>query len=173
MLTAEAFNQRMQRVQDCIAELAEQPNNPAYITASDLLRTFSELHAAGLQQMLTLIRNGGDAYRPLLEQFAQDDLIRSLLLCHDLHPVDLTTRLEEIISNLRPLLEAYGAAASLVAIEPGYVLVGLNVPASSGPSPVTMIQELLENAILVSAPDIAEVRFGQQPAGRFELPVIQ
>src|SRR5580704_17292660 len=85
MLTAEEFNERMERVGQIVADLSVDAENPASLAAADLVRILSELHGAGLQRILAFVNSGGNAYRPLLEQFAQDDLIRSMLLCYDLH----------------------------------------------------------------------------------------
>jgi hypothetical protein len=176
MLTAEEFSERMERVSQRIVSLAAQPDDPAACAAADLLRTVSELHAAGLQRMLALINAGGDVYRPLCERFAQDDLIRSLLLLHDLHPIDLKTRLAETVGNLRPVVESYGGRVSIAAIMRDSVTIRLEIPETTGPSPVGMLQELLRQAIVVVAPDAGEIRFDDRPAPlaiAWELPVIQ
>jgi uncharacterized alpha-E superfamily protein len=174
MLSAEEFNQRMERAGQLVAQLAEQVDEPAAIAARDLLATSSELHAAALERILALVRSGGEKYRPLLEQFAQDDLVRSLLLYHDLHPIALESRLAEAIANLRPIVESYGGSVSIDRIQRGQVTLRLVIEPSSGPSPVPMLEELLENAILVSAPDAGEVRFepGGAPAKSIKLPII-
>ncbi len=174
MLTSEQLTHRMEQVGRQVAELAETPDDPASITAGDLLRTLGDLHAEGLQRILAIVRSGGEASRPLLEKLAQDDLIRALLLFYDLHPIDLRTRLTEVVENLRPLVESYAGTISLAGVDRQRVRLRLMLPAARGPSPAGMVKELFKNAILVAAPDVAEVDFDESPAAdpAFELPII-
>lgn len=175
MLTAAEFTDRMERVGQLVNRLSEQSDSPASLAAAELVRTLSDLHASGLQRMLALIQLSGAEGRPLLEKFAQDDLIRSLLLLHDLHPVDLRTRVTGAIDNLRPVVESYGGRVSIASVHQRSVVVRLDVAADRGPSPVEMLQKLLQHAILVVAPDAADVRFEDGPATArlmFALPVI-
>ncbi len=175
MLTAAEFTERMERMGQLVDGLSQQSDSPASLAAAELVRTLSDLHAAGLQRMLALIQSSGPEGRPLLEKFAQDDLIRSLLLLHDLHPIDLRTRVTEAIDNLRPVVESYGGRVSITSVQPRSVVVWLDVSADHGPSPVEMLQKLLQHAILVVAPDVAEVRFEDGPAAArlmLSLPII-
>ena len=176
MLTAEEFTERMDRVGKLVAKLSQQSDNPASLAAADLLRTWNELNAAGLQRMLAFVDAGGDAYRPLREKFAQDDLVRSMLLSYDLHPIDLQTRLTETVGNLRPLIESYGGNISIASISRDQVTLMLDVPSSAGPSPVSMLRKLLEHAIIVAAPDVAEIRFDDRSealANKWQLPILK
>jgi hypothetical protein len=176
MLTAEEFNERMERVGRHVVNLAATPENPLSLAAADLLRTLNELHAEALQRMLTLINSGGEAYRSLREQFMQDDLIRSMLLYYGLHPVDLRTRVIEAVGNLRPLVESYGGLVSISNISSEQVTLRLEVSNSSAHSPATMLKDLLEHAILVAAPDVSEIRFDDRPlleTIKSQLPIIQ
>jgi len=171
MLTSEQFHERMERVGQRIAELSAHPEDPTSLAAVDLLATFGNLHGAGLQRMLALVKAGGAAYRPLLEKFAQDDLIRSLLLYHDLHPVDVQSRLEEVVDAFRPLVAGYGGSLSLTDVSSERVTIRLQMDRPRSGSPVAMVKELLTNAVLVAAPDVAEVRFNDETPS--DLPIVQ
>jgi Fe-S cluster biogenesis protein NfuA len=176
MLTAEEFTERMEHVARLVASLATRADDPVSRDAASLLGIMSELYAAGLQRMLALINAGGDAYRPLQERFAQDDLIRSMLLLHDMHPIDLKTRLAEAVDNLRPVVESYGGRVSIVGVSRDQVTLRLQISDSAGPSPVKMIKDLLEQAILVVAPDAGTVRYDDRKdseINEWSLPIVQ
>ena len=175
MLTSEEFNERMERVGKHVANLASAADNPVSLAAADLLRTLNELHSEALQRMLSLINSGGESYRSLREQFLHDDLIRSMLFYYDLHPIDLQTRVVEAVGNLLPLIESYGGFVSISNISNEQVTLRLEVSNSSVPSPAAMLKDLLEHAIVVTAPDVSEIRFDERPTlGKMtsQLPII-
>jgi hypothetical protein len=98
-----------------------------------------------------------------------------MLLCYDLHPVDLQTRLAETVGNLRPLIESYGGSVSIGDVHRDQVTLRLDISSTTGPSPVAMLKDLLEHAIVVAAPDIAEIRYDDAPAphrNNRQLPIV-
>jgi hypothetical protein len=84
-----------------IAELVEQleaGTDPASKALSkELLQGVMELHAAGLGRLLDLTRASGAPGEALLERFARDQKVRTLLLLHDLHPWDAEKRVREAV----------------------------------------------------------------------------
>jgi len=84
-----------------IAELVEQleaGSDPASRALSkELLRGVMELHAAGLDRLIALTRQAGAAGDSLIDRFARDKQVRTLLLLHDLHPWDAPTRVREAL----------------------------------------------------------------------------
>ena len=53
----------------------------------------------------------------IVDQLTRDDLVASVLLLHDLHPVDLETRVLGALEKTRPYLKSHGGNVELVGID--------------------------------------------------------
>ncbi|MFN2521546.1 MAG: NifU family protein, partial [Candidatus Limnocylindria bacterium] len=131
------FGGRMVRIEELLAQMAALPDPAARSGADELVRLVLELHGAGLARMLALVErqaaagtNGADRAEqaggaapvaPLLTAFADDDLVRSLLLIHDLHPVALQQRVEAALESVRPMMRSHKGDVELVGIDEGVV----------------------------------------------------
>jgi hypothetical protein len=129
-----------------IAELCEQLEagcDPASRALSkELLQAVMALHAAGLDRLLDLTRASGAPGEALIERFARDRQVRTLLLVHDLHPWDAATRVHEA---LRP----HNGKVEIVLIDTSSVHVRVDGP----PSLIHTIQDAVREA----APDIESI----------------
>jgi hypothetical protein len=87
---------------DQLVRSLENGSDPATrAAAQELAGTLMELHATALERMLDAVRRHGEAGRLILEQLARDDVISGVLLLHDLHPVDLPTRVLGALEKTR------------------------------------------------------------------------
>ena len=48
-----------------------------------------ELHGAGLERMLEIVRANGDSGQLILDSLGRDDMVSSLLVLYGLHPVGI------------------------------------------------------------------------------------
>jgi hypothetical protein len=128
-----------------IAELVEQleaGSDPASIALSkELVQAVMALHAAGLARLLDI---AGDA---LIERFARDREVRTLLLLHDLHPWDRATRVREA---LRP----HEGKVEILRVDDSAVHVRVDGPATL----VRTVEETLREAV----PDVDSVVVDRQ-----------
>jgi Fe-S cluster biogenesis protein NfuA/nitrite reductase/ring-hydroxylating ferredoxin subunit len=92
------------------------------------------------------------------------------LLLHDLHPVDLPTRVLGALENTRPYLKSHGGNVELVGIdEPGVVRLRLQGSCHGCPSSAMTLKLAIEQAIQEAAPDVtAIVVEGVQNGGHAE-----
>jgi len=99
-----------------IRELLQKVNSLPDIAARDaaltLLLATLEFHRAGLERLLEMIGDAGDRNR-----LASDPLVSSLLLWHDLHPLDLETRVSRTLS--RPEFQSCAGHVELISIRQG------------------------------------------------------
>ena len=160
---------------DQLVRSLENGSDPATrAAAQELAGTLMELHATALERMLDAVRRHGEAGRLILEQLARDDVISGVLLLHDLHPVDLPTRVRGALEKTRPYLKSHGGNVELVGIdEPGVVRLRLQGSCHGCPSSAMTLKLAIEQAIQEAAPDVtAIVVEGDQngvhaePAGR-------
>jgi Fe-S cluster biogenesis protein NfuA len=98
-----------------------------------------------------------------------DDLVSSLLLLHNLHPLDLSTRVGLALDKVRPALAAHGGSVQLLAVFPdGVVRLRLDGSCHGCPSSAATLQSTIEQAILAKAPDVTAIHVEgvMPPAGQ-------
>jgi hypothetical protein len=93
-----------EQVETLLAELRERAGPDAAGTAEELVGCLVGLYGAGLATIVGLI--GSD--QRLLAQLIADPLVESLLLVHDLHPLDTQTRVRRALGRLDPGAELLG-----------------------------------------------------------------
>lgn len=153
------FQQRARSIETLVGKL-ENASDPALKNAAkDLVQAIMELHGAGLARMLELLRDVGDSSaNGLIDRFGRDQLVRSLLLLHGLHPQDLHTRITQALQDLSATLSSHEGKAKLISIdEDGAVTVHFQVKSSGCGSTAASLKPLIEAALLDAAPDASSI----------------
>ncbi|MER7684614.1 hypothetical protein [Streptomyces sp. NPDC097610] len=92
-----------QRIEDVLDRLATTGDPATRAAAEELVQALMDFYGAGLARMLHLLsrpvgrRTPGDPLAGLLG----DELVASLLVLHDLHPEDRTTRITRALDSIR------------------------------------------------------------------------
>jgi Fe-S cluster biogenesis protein NfuA len=152
------FQARTERIEELVRILEDAEDPTIHAVALELMQSVMELHGVGLEKVLELVAqsSGGEH---LIDEFAQDDLISSLLLLHDLHPDDMETRVLRALEKLRPNLQSQSADAELLGIENGVIRLRIHCASGGGchsPSAAALKGEV-EDAIDQAAPDAIQV----------------
>jgi hypothetical protein len=129
------------RVEELLADLRTRAGPEAADVAEELVGCLVQLYGAGLE---TIMRVVGEDQR-LQALLIADPLVESLLLVHDLHPLDTPARIKRALGRLGPGTEFLGID------EDGVVEVKL---ASGCGSTMTAV----EQAIAAAAPETTGVR---------------
>ena len=83
-----------ERVEELLAELRAQAGEQAAATAEELVSCLVELYGAGLAKIIEIVA----ASEPgVMDSLVADPLVESLLLVHDLHPLDTSTRVRRAV----------------------------------------------------------------------------
>jgi Fe-S cluster biogenesis protein NfuA len=165
-----ALQKRIQRIGTIVEQLESAAEPNARALAKELLESIMALHGAGLERILELAQETGEAGQTIIEKCGQDELVSSLLLLYGLHPSDLRTRVTRVLEKLQGSLESHAARAELIAIQDdGTVTVQLHLQPNGGcGSTAASVKSTLEAALQNAAPDapsiIVEVT-GTAPAG--------
>jgi Fe-S cluster biogenesis protein NfuA/nitrite reductase/ring-hydroxylating ferredoxin subunit len=154
------------RIEELLSQLERDLDGRAFEQVQDLISLVTELYGGGLGRILELL--GDDA--PVREQLAADDLVASLLVLHDLHPLDLDARVRGAIESIRPYLGSHGGDVEILAIDGDEGVVELRMLGScDGCSSSSVTLELaVERAIEEAAPEITRIDVGggeADPAG--------
>jgi Fe-S cluster biogenesis protein NfuA len=98
----------------------------------------------------------------------EDELLSHLLLVHDLHPVDVETRVRKALDEVRPYLGSHGGDVELLGVAGGVARLRLAGTCNGCPSSTVTLRNAIEEAIMRAAPDLdaidAEGAAEPQPA---------
>ena len=103
-----------ERVEALIAELRARAGSQAGDAAEELVGCLVEFYGAGLAAIVAILGTDRDAGPRLLDALAADPLVESLLLVHDLHPLDTDARIRRALEQVRPRLGAHADAIGRV-----------------------------------------------------------
>jgi len=137
------FQQRLESIEELLKTLDSASDPSLRAIAGDLIRAVMDLHGAGLERILEVARTAGRPGLDLVENLAGDELVSSLLVLYDLHPVDLETRVTRAIQKLH----TRSGEAKLLSMEEGVARVSVS----------KLDHSAVEQAILNAAPDLAGI----------------
>jgi Fe-S cluster biogenesis protein NfuA len=150
------------RIERLLDQLRAGTDAQSYAQVEELLRLVTELYGAGLARIVTLV---GEADPQLLGRLADDDLVASLLMVHELHPDTLEARVEKALETVRPFLAGHGGDVELLGLDAALGAVHLRLLGSCDgcPSSSVTLQLAVERAIVEAAPEIVTIDV-EQPA---------
>jgi len=151
-----------ERVETLIAELRSQAGPRAAATAEELVSCLVELYGAGLATLTEII--GADENGPeLMHKLVADPLVESLLLVHDLHPLDTSTRVRRAVEEVLPQLGSHAGDVEYLGLDDtGVLRLRLEQRGCSAET----VRDLIEKAVAAAAPEAAgvEIEVVQPPA---------
>ena len=151
-----------ERVEALLAELRSQAGPQVAATAEELVGCLVELYGAGLARITEIL--GEDESGPkLMDKLVADPLVESLLLVHDLHPLDTSTRVRRAVEEVLPQLGSHAGNVEYLGLdEAGVLRLRLE---QSGCSADT-VRDLIEKAVAGAAPEATGVaiELAQPPA---------
>lgn len=151
------FERRIAAIEELVKQLETATDPAARAASQELVRALMELHGEALERMLATIRRNGAAGGTIVDQLSRDDLIASVLLLYDLHPVDLETRVLGALEKSRPYLKSHGGNVELVAIEESVVRLRMQGSCHGCPSSAVTLKLAIEQAIHEAAPDVSAI----------------
>jgi Fe-S cluster biogenesis protein NfuA len=153
------------RIEALLGDIAQLGDAQVRTKAEELVRLLMELYGGGLARLLEIVdETGGSAADAVFEGLGADPLVASLLLLHGLHPIDLRTRVERALEEVRPYLGSHGGDVKLLGIEQGVVRLRLEGSCNGCPSSTVTMKLAVEQAIEKAAPEIAGIEVeGAEP----------
>src|SRR5260370_34583574 len=144
-----------ERVEALLAELGSHAGPQVAATAEELVACLVELYGAGLAQIVAILAAGEEGPR-LLDKLVADPLVESLLLVHDLHPLDTSTRIRRAVEQVLPQLGAHAGEVEYHGFdEQGVVHLSRERTAHGCQSSAGPSEDLLEPAARAAGPEAA------------------
>jgi Fe-S cluster biogenesis protein NfuA len=152
------LHEKMHQLDRLIADF-EQHADPANRAAmSQIVQTLLEFHGKGLRRILDHLAEQGPTGEQTIHALADDALISSLLVLHDLHPQDVNTRLQGALDRVRPYLASHGGHVELLSVTPeGVVHLRLEGSCHGCPSSRITLQTNIEQEIYAAAPEVTSI----------------
>jgi Fe-S cluster biogenesis protein NfuA len=155
MATQPEFQKQLQSIEKLLAGI-EAVEDPRVTTdVRELLQIVMDLHGAGIERMLELIRAEGESGESLVSKIGRDDLAGSLLVLYGIHPVTLEARITEAVESARRRLRSREGEVELLSMEDGAVRLRLSAGKHSCGSTAQALKEIVEDAVYGMAPDVS------------------
>jgi Fe-S cluster biogenesis protein NfuA len=147
MTQPDAAEVAAQRIDELLAELRSRPDPRAAAAADELTCCLVQLYGAGLTRIAAML--GPERVADL----CADPLVESLLLVHDLHPVEVSERIRRALARARIPGELEHARID----EAGVVRVRLKAGGRACPSSRQAVVSQVEAVVREAAPEATEV----------------
>ena len=118
-----------------------------------------ELDPRATEAVQALVELYGEAIRRFVAGAdpAEDELLSHLLLVHDLHPVDIETRVRQALEDVRPYLGSHGGDVELLTVDGGVARLRLGGTCNGCPSSTVTLRNAIEEAVMRAAPELERI----------------
>jgi Fe-S cluster biogenesis protein NfuA len=148
------FREQMKQLGNLVVQFDSMPAGPQRTAGKEIIQRLMEIHGAGLERMMNIIFESGEAGQEVIDKLGKDPLVGSLLLLYSLHPEELETRVRKAMDSLRPRLRKLACSVELLSVsEDGAVGVQLAKAGHSCGSSAQEVRVMVENAVYEFAPD--------------------
>lgn len=152
-----------QRIEELVGEIRTMTTPQAWSRVDELLRTVLDLYGEGLGRVVEIASEEGSADE-LRARLIADPLLTNLFVLHGVHPLDVRTRVERVLSHVEGSL---GVRVELLSFDGASVR--LRLPKSGHASSHAAVRAAIERALAETAPELENVAFAEEQAG----PLIQ
>ena len=162
-----------ERVEALLAELRTRAGPQAADAAEELVGCLVELYGAGLSAVVAILGADPEAGPRLLDALAGDPLVESLLLVHDLHPLDADARINRALDRVRAQLGSHAGAIEYLGLDDqGIARLRLTTSGHGCGSSSSAVRPTVEDAVAEAAPEVAGVHV-EEVAAPTEVPLLQ
>lgn len=152
-VNGEAPASLLERVQELQNALDECAGPVPRELVDELIGAVVQMYGAGLGRILDTVLGGPDG-EPIATALAEDPLISTLLLIHDLHPVGLESRVQAALDSVRPYMESHGGNVELLSLEDGVARIHLRGSCSDCSASAMTLELAIKQALEEQAPDL-------------------
>lgn len=148
---------RAERIESLIEQVSEIADVQTRTIVEELVQSLLDMYGEGLARILELTASTDEAGYHLITSFAGDKLVGSLLLLHELHPLDLETRIRQALDEVRPYLQSHGGNVELLDVEDGVARLRLQGTCNGCAASSLTLKNTIEEAVARVAPDLGRL----------------
>jgi Fe-S cluster biogenesis protein NfuA/nitrite reductase/ring-hydroxylating ferredoxin subunit len=146
------------RVEELLESLKSGGFGPAAGAAEELVSLLVGLYGDGLAQIMTVLADHGAQGEAMIAAIADDPLVESLLLLHDLHPLGVDARIQRALDRVRPYLGSHAGGVEYLGVFDGVARLRLEGSCHGCPSSTVTVELAITGAVQDAAPEVSEVR---------------
>lgn len=141
------------RIEAVLDELRSSLDQRAWELVEEAVGLVTDLYGGGLARVVDVVSD--EQFEALLA----DDLLASLLILHELHPLGLEARVLAALDSVRPYLGSHGGDVEVVGIDEQEGVLHLRMLGSCDgcPSSAVTLQRAVKDAIEEAAPEIVHI----------------
>jgi Fe-S cluster biogenesis protein NfuA/nitrite reductase/ring-hydroxylating ferredoxin subunit len=149
------LNEQSRHIQELIGKIDALPDTAARDMMQTCIQEILGFYGHGLEKILEVVSRGNStAAKDIYNDLIEDSFISGLLLIHDLHPLDLKTRLYHALEKVKPYIDSHGGSVELVSLEDGVAKIRLAGSCKTCPSSASTLELGIKQAIEESCPDL-------------------
>jgi Fe-S cluster biogenesis protein NfuA len=146
-----------ERIEELLGVL-RSTSGDAGAAAEELVRLLLGLYGDGLGHIMDALAAEGETGRAVRDRLLADPLVESLLLLHDLHPLDVDTRIQRALDRVRPYLGSHAGGVQYLGVGPDSVArLRLEGSCHGCPSSTVTVRLAIQGAVEDAAPEVTEV----------------
>ena len=151
----EEYSAVVERLGALVGEFEALPYPQLRDKAADLLEAVDALHRRPLERLVAIL---GDSGQPaLMDQLADDPLVRQLLVLYDLIPCDEVVQVEAALYPFRPYVQAHGGDIEVVGAANGIVRIRLSGTCQGCASSTDALRRSIEDALRSDLPGFKDL----------------
>lgn len=149
------LNQQSEHIQQLIEDIECLPDAKVKNMMQECIQEVLGFYGKGLERILKIIANGNStAAKDIYNDLIEDSFINGLLLIHDLHPLDLKTRLYKALEKVKPYMDSHGGSVEIVSLDDGIAKLKLAGNCKSCPSSSSTLELGIRQSIEEYCPDL-------------------
>src|SRR6266567_5322098 len=145
-----------ERIEELLASLRSRGGAAAQ-TAEELVRLLVGMYGEGLAAIMAALAEEGEPGRAVMDRLAADPLVEGLLLLHGLHPLDVDTRVQRALDQVRPYLGSHAGGVQYLGVTDGVARLRLEGSCHGCPSSTVTVQLAIQGAVEEAAPEVTQV----------------
>jgi Fe-S cluster biogenesis protein NfuA/nitrite reductase/ring-hydroxylating ferredoxin subunit len=145
------------RVEELLGALRTGSASDPGRTAEELVRLLVGLYGDGLSHIVAALAEQGPAGAEMLDRLTEDSLVESLLLLHDLHPLDIDARVQRALDRVRPYLGSHAGGVEYLGVTDGVARLRLEGSCHGCPSSTATVELAITGAVKDAAPEVDDV----------------
>ena len=153
----DAFQDQFRHLGKLIAQFDQFPDGPQKTACKELVQQLLDVHGAGLERVMEIVFESGEAGSATIDKLARDSAVSSLLVLYSLHPDDLETRVGKAMERIRPRLRKLACSAELAQIDEAGAHVRVTRPDHLCASSAQEVRAVIEEGVYEFAPDVSAI----------------
>lgn len=144
----------VERVEDLQTRLELSSESSTRALAEELVTAIVQMYGAGLERIIGSLMDAGADGERIAASLAEDELVATLLLIHDLHPTPLEQRVQDALDSVRPYMESHGGNVELLSLDHGVARIHLRGSCSDCSASSVTLELAIKQALEQKAPDL-------------------